>query len=113
MLNLFRYSRWDGTQEVSPFNPDEVLESLADDLLADGDVRNALQRILQRGFQHNTGNRTMGLQQIMERLRQQRQQQLDRYDMGGMVDQVKEKLEEVLRLEREGIQKRLDEARER
>src|SRR5579871_951761 len=113
MLNIYRYSRWDGTQEVSPFNPDEVLENLADDLLADGDVRNALQRILQRGFQHQTGNRTMGLQQMMERLRQQRQQQLDRYDLGSMVDQIKEKLDEVLELERAGIQRRLDEAKER
>jgi uncharacterized protein with von Willebrand factor type A (vWA) domain len=90
-----------------------VLDSLADDLLADGDVRQALQRILQRGFQNQTGNRTMGLQQIMERLRQQRQQQLDRYDLGGMVDQIKEKLDEVLNLERTGIQRRLDDAHAR
>src|SRR3954466_2814302 len=89
-----------------------MMEKLADDLLKDRDVRNSLQKIMQKGFQNRDGNRTMGLQQLMERLRQQRQQQLDRYDMGGVVDQIKEKLEEVLRMEREGIERRLDQARQ-
>lgn len=109
---LYRYSRWDGTQEVSPFDPDEVMETLADDLLADGDVRSALQRILQRGLPHRSGDRGPGLQQLLERLRGARQQRLDRYDLGGVIDQIKEKLEEVIRTEREGIERRLDEARE-
>ncbi len=109
----YRYSRWDGQQHVAPFDPDEVMESLADDLLADGDVRNALQRIMQRGFQHRSGDRTMGLQNILDRLRAQRQRQLDRHDLGGVIDQIKEKLEEVLKAEREGIQRRLEDARSR
>ena len=109
---LYRYGRWDGTQEVSPFDPDEVMETLADDLLADGDVRSALQRILQRGFPRRSGDRGPGLQQLLERLRGARQQRLDRYDLGGIIDQIKEKLEEVIRTEREGIERRLDAARE-
>jgi len=108
----YRYSRWDGTQHISPFDAEELMQNLADDLLADGDVRNALQRMLQRGFQRNTGGHTMGLQQLLERLRSRRQQQLDRYDLGGMLDQIKEKLEDVIRTEREGIERRLDTARE-
>ncbi|HEY3115969.1 MAG TPA: VWA domain-containing protein [Chloroflexota bacterium] len=107
----YRYSRWDGTQTILPFDPDEVIDSLADELLGDGDVRSALQRILQRGFQPNSGDRTMGLQQLLERLRQQRQQRLDRYDMGGIMDQIKEKLADVIQTERSGIDRRLDEAR--
>ncbi|HZT09107.1 MAG TPA: VWA domain-containing protein [Chloroflexota bacterium] len=112
-FSRYRYSRWDGTQQVSPFDADEIMENLADDLLGDGDVRSALQRILQRGFQHRSGDRTMGLQNILERLRAARQRQLDRHDLGGMIDQIREKLEDVLRTEREGIQRRLEEARAR
>lgn len=111
MINTYRYTRWDGTQELHPFDPDEVMESLSDDLLGDGDVQHALERILQRGFQNPNGDHNMGLQQLLERLRQQRQQRLDRYDLGGIIDQIKEKLDEVLRTEREGIQRRLDQAR--
>ena len=107
----YRYSRWDGTQRISPFDAEELMENLADDLLADGDVRTALQRLLQRGFQRNQGGHTMGLQQLLERLRSRRQQQLDRYDLGGMLDQIKEKLDDVLHTEREGIERRLAEAR--
>ncbi|MPZ14570.1 MAG: VWA domain-containing protein [Chloroflexi bacterium] len=108
---LYRYSRWDGTQEVSPFDPDELIDSIADELLGDGDVRTALQRILQRGFQNQQGDRTMGLQRILERLRSRRQEQLDRYDLGGLIDQIKEKLDDVVRTEREGIDRRLADAR--
>jgi uncharacterized protein with von Willebrand factor type A (vWA) domain len=110
IFSRYRYSLWDGTQEISPFDADEIMQSLADDLLADGDVRNALQRILQRGFQNREGDRTMGLQQILERLRAERQRQLDRFNLNSMVDQIKEKLDEVLKTEREGIQRRLDQA---
>jgi len=106
----FRYSRWDGTQHIAAFDAEELMEHLADDLLTDGDVRSALQRMLQRGFQQNQGGHTMGLQQLLERLRSRRQQQLDRYDLGGMIDQIKEKLEDVIATERDGIQRRLDEA---
>ncbi len=112
IFSRYRYSGWDGSQEISPFDADEIMQSLADDLLADGDVRSALQRILQRGFQNREGERTMGLQQILERLRAERQRQLDRFNLNSMVDQIKEKLEEVLKTEREGIQRRLDQARE-
>lgn len=108
----YRYSRWDGTQEVSPFDPEEIIDSISDDLLSEGDLRSALNRILQRGFQRRTGDRAMGLQQLLERLRARRQQQLDRYNLGSVIDQIKEKLDEVLRTEREGIQRRLDEARQ-
>jgi uncharacterized protein with von Willebrand factor type A (vWA) domain len=112
IFGRYRYRSWDGTQEISPFEADEIMESLADDLLADGDVRSALQRMLQRGFQNRSGDRTMGLQQILERLRAERQRQLDRFDLGSMIDQIKEKLDDVLKTEREGIQRRLDQARE-
>jgi uncharacterized protein with von Willebrand factor type A (vWA) domain len=112
VFSRYRYRIWDGTQEISPFEADEIMESLADDLLADGDVRSALQRMLQRGFQNRSGDRTMGLQQILERLRAERQRQLDRFDLGSMIDQIKEKLDDVLKTEREGIQRRLDQARQ-
>src|SRR5260370_1693793 len=53
----------------------------------------------------------MGLRELMERMRNPRNQQLNRYNMasGVMVD-LREKLEEIKRLEREGIQRRLDES---
>jgi hypothetical protein len=37
-MSLYRYSRWDGTQNLPPFDADDVLEALSDDILAEGDV---------------------------------------------------------------------------
>ncbi len=110
-MNLFQYSRWDGTQEISLFTADDIMEALSDDLLADGDLWNALERIMQWGLDGQDGQRMEGLQKLLEQLRERRQQELNRYDMGSIFDEIKEKLEEVKRLEREGIQRRLDEAR--
>jgi uncharacterized protein with von Willebrand factor type A (vWA) domain len=112
-MRYFRYSRWDGTQQLAPFEPEDLLEELADDLLADGDIRSALQRMMQGGFRNRSGDRMMGLQQLLERLRQQRQQQLNQFQLNDMMKDIKEKLEQVLKTEREGIERRVAEAGER
>ncbi|MCI0841753.1 MAG: VWA domain-containing protein, partial [Chloroflexi bacterium] len=52
-----------------------------------------------------------GLRDLQERLRKQRQQQLDRYNMDSVMDELKEKLKEVIDTERRGIDERLKEAR--
>src|SRR5262249_50197582 len=113
MLRHYRYSRWDGTQQISPFDPEELLEQLADDLLSDGDLRTAMQRMMQMGYQNRSGDRLMGMQLLLERLRQQRQQQLDRFQLNDMMKQSQEKLDEVLHTERSGIERRLNDARQR
>jgi uncharacterized protein with von Willebrand factor type A (vWA) domain len=112
-MRYYRYSRWDGSQQIEPFDPEELLEQLSDDLLADGDLRGGLQRMMQMGHRSPSGDRMMGLQQLLERLRQQRQQQLNRFQLNDVMKDVQEKLEEVLRTEREGIDRRLADARQR
>ena len=47
----FDYRRWDGSQESSVDDADAVLQQLTDDLLANGDLHEALQRMLNRGWQ--------------------------------------------------------------
>src|SRR5437763_16113598 len=109
----YRYSRWDVTQQIAPFEPEELMEHRSDALPANGDIRSALQRMMQAGFQNRSGDRMMGLQQLLERLRQQRQQQLDQFQLNDMMKDIKEKLEQVLQTERSGINRRLQDARQR
>ena len=111
-MRYYRYSRWDGTQQIAPFDPEELLEQLSDDLLADGDLRSGLQRMMQMGYRNPAGDRMMGMQQLLERLRQQRQQQLNRFQLNDVMKEIQEKLDEVLRTEREGIERRLADARQ-
>jgi hypothetical protein len=82
---LFRYSRWDGTQSVPEFGADDVLDDIADDILGYGDLRTALQRLMNQGLKPPQGERTPGLRDLLERLRQRRQQRLKDNDLGSAV----------------------------
>ncbi len=108
----FRYSRWDGSQHGPDFDADELLGEMADDVLFDGDPRRALQRLMREGLKPPQGQRIPGLKDLLEKLRRQRQQRLDRYDLGSSLEDIKRKLDEILQTERSGIDRRLGEARE-
>ncbi|MCH8108639.1 MAG: VWA domain-containing protein [Chloroflexi bacterium] len=111
-MTAYRYSRWDGTQDWSDLDEDDVLEALSDDILTHGDVNRALRNMFQRGMDNDRGQRIDGLRDMMERLRKQRQQQLERYNMDSLMDDLKERLQDVIDTERSGIDKRLEEGRE-
>jgi len=107
--NRYGYSRWDGTQQVEGLDADEILKALSDDYMENGNLQQALKRLMQDGMRSEDGRRTMGLRELMERMREQRNQQLNRYNMAsGVMDDLREKLEEIKQLERAGIQRRLD-----
>src|SRR5437868_7957456 len=107
--NRYGYSRWDGTQRIEGLDADDILKALSDDYMENGNLQQALRRLMQEGIQNEDNRRTMGLRELMERMRNQRNQQLNRYNMAsGVMDDLREKLEEIKRLERAGIQRRLD-----
>jgi uncharacterized protein with von Willebrand factor type A (vWA) domain len=107
--NRYGYSRWDGTQRIEGLDADEILNALADDYMEDGNLQQALKRLMQEGVRGEDGRRTMGLRELMERMRNMRNEQLNRYNMAsGVMDDLREKLEEIKNLERNGIQRRLD-----
>ena len=107
---LYRYSRWDGTQQVFPFDADDIMDALSEDMMNDSynDLMNALQRLSRNGFNNQMGERITGMQELLNRLRQQRQAQMNRYDLDSVMQDIREKLEEVVKTERQGLQKRLD-----
>lgn len=107
----YRYSRWDGSQQLFDLDEDGILDSISDDILAHGDINRALRSLFDRGIRNNQGQRTQGLRDLMERLRQQRQRQLERYNLESLVDDLKQRLQDVIDTERKGIDKRLEEAR--
>ncbi|HET8908971.1 MAG TPA: VWA domain-containing protein [Ktedonobacterales bacterium] len=108
----FRYSRWDGTQRLDDLDSESVLDALSDDYMKYGDLRQALNRMMQQGFTGRNGEHRMGLRDMMERLKQMRQQQMQRYNLSGVMDDILQKLEHIKQLERDGIQQRLDNANE-
>jgi uncharacterized protein with von Willebrand factor type A (vWA) domain len=107
------YSRWDGSQRIEDLDADQLLDAMSDDLLSDGDPWSALRRLFQRGAKNPDGANLPGLQDLLNRLRRQRQQQLDRYDLSSVLDDIKQKLDNILKTEREGIERRVNEAKEK
>ncbi|HET9855555.1 MAG TPA: VWA domain-containing protein, partial [Methylomirabilota bacterium] len=113
MSPLSWYSRWDGSQRLEDLDADQLLDAMSDDLLSDGDPWSALRRLFQRGAKNPDGANLPGLQDLLNRLRRQRQQQLDRYDLSSVLDDIKQKLDNILKTEREGIERRVADAKER
>ncbi|MCC5953914.1 MAG: VWA domain-containing protein [Acidimicrobiia bacterium] len=98
-----RYSRWDGTQTGFELDATDVFSEITDDLLYHGDLNSALRRMLQSGFDAPDGSRIEGLRDMLERLREQRRERLDRYDLGGVYDDIAERLRDVVDTERQHL----------
>jgi uncharacterized protein with von Willebrand factor type A (vWA) domain len=109
-MSLYRYSRWDGSQQLPPFDADDVLDALSEDILAEGDVRRALQRLMQRGLRGTRGGDVPGLRRIVDRLRERRQAELERTHLDGVLDQLVVRLDRIVEQERAGIERRLRDA---
>ncbi len=108
----FRYSAWDGSQVGFDLDADALLDEMADELMYHGDLNAALRRMLQQGFRDRNGEQLMGMREMMERLRQRRQEELENRDLGGIYDEIAEQLAEVVDQERAGIDRRIEEARQ-
>ena len=104
---LFRYSRWDGTQSLPEWNADDVLDDMADDILGYGDLKTALQRLMNQGLKPPQGERTPGLRDLLEKLRQRRHQRMKDHDLGSVVEDIEKKLEQVVQTEKKAIEDRL------
>jgi uncharacterized protein with von Willebrand factor type A (vWA) domain len=107
MVIRYRYTDWDGTQEIPPLDPDDILNALTDDLMNFGDLQHALRNLLQRGMRDPLQDRTQGLRDLLQQLRQQRRQTLDRFNLSSAFDDIEKRLEEILEKERKTLDDRL------
>jgi uncharacterized protein with von Willebrand factor type A (vWA) domain len=107
-----RYSSWDGTQALPDLDADEILDALADDMMAEGDIDAALRRLMERGWRSNDPTRPdmAGLRDLLDRLARRREELLDRYKLGDVLADVRRELDEIVAEERTGVQRRLDTA---
>jgi uncharacterized protein with von Willebrand factor type A (vWA) domain len=107
-----RYSRWDGSQRLPDLDADEILKALSDDVMAEGDLAEALRRLMERGWRSGDPTRPdmVGLQDLMERLARRREELRERYDLGDVLGDIRRELEEIVADERAGVERRLENA---
>src|SRR3954466_12244044 len=99
----FQYSRWDGTQTGFDIDAESIFGEITDDLLYHGDLNAALRRMMQSGFKDRNDERVQGIREMLEKLRRKRRDELEKYDLGGVYDDIAQELRDVIDLEREGL----------
>ncbi|MBL88991.1 MAG: hypothetical protein CL517_01785 [Actinobacteria bacterium] len=102
-VRRFIYSKWDGTQQIAELDANALMEALGDELIENGDPNSALRRLMQRGLNFE-GGRLEGLREILQKLRQKRQETIDQNSLGGIYDEINEALEQVISTERESLE---------
>ncbi len=108
----YRYSYWDGTQNPFDLDEEDILEALSEDIMNHGDVNRAMRNLMRQGMSGDQGQRVTGLRELRERLSRLQQQQLERYNLESAMDDIAERLEDIISTERSGIERRLDEAKQ-
>ena len=107
----YAYSAWDGTQTGFEITADDIMSELGDDLMYDGDINSALRRLMQSGFDMD-GERVQGFREMLDRLRQEREERLENYDLGGIYDEVSAELQSVIDTEKKSLDELLEEVAE-
>src|SRR5262245_5516938 len=107
-----RYTRWDGSQD--PMGPDlpaaDLLEEMSEDILSGAGAEGALMRLLRRGM----SGRFTGLDALRARLRQQARRERERLNLDGPLQEIEQRLAEILEDERRTLALHLeDDARMR
>ena len=97
-----RFSQWDGSQKL-PLDPDEIMAALADDLIEYGDLRWAIRNLMSKGMQIPQGGYMQGMRDMLKELRDRKRQQLERFDLSSIFEEFRERLDEILQMERSTI----------
>src|SRR4030042_1200394 len=110
-MTIYRYSEWDGSQEPGEISADDLMDELGSNLMSYGDLSSSLRLMQQRGLRNGQGGRMPSIQELLEKLRQRKQEQIRKFNLDSVLDDIREKLNTIIKTEREGIEKKLDDTR--
>lgn len=109
-MRSYRYSKWDGSAELG-IDKSELMDELSRHLMEDGDLTYAIWKMRNWGLRGlREGQQFPSLQHLIQKLQRERQNQLDKFKLNSIMDRIHLELEDILRTEREGIRKQLEEA---
>lgn len=111
-MSTFRYYKWDGTEPFK-FDEEKLMDELSRKLMADGNLSNALWRMQNMGIRDMQGRRLPSLRDILRRLQEKKRQQLSRYNLDSVTEDIRKALEDIVKTEREGIQRKLDDVKQK
>jgi uncharacterized protein with von Willebrand factor type A (vWA) domain len=96
-VKVWRYSRWDGTQEEFALDPKRALDALSELLMEGLSVDEALEYMRRAGFPLAGMNfRVMGAEELVDELRAQARELMQRYRMDRATEELARKLDDIL-----------------
>src|SRR5581483_4551953 len=96
-----RYSRWDGRSRDS-LDSESVFDQLNDYMNDTGDLQQAMRRLMQKGVK-NGEKQTKGLEDLLSQVAREMRKLYDEYRMQSAMDEVQEKLDDVVDQERDTL----------
>jgi len=102
-----RYTEWDGTQKVQ-LSADRAFEKLAEYLSYTDDVQQAFEWLLRHGLEMEDSS-VIGLEELLEKLRDETRERYDRYNIDHALDEIKRRFDEALARERDALEKQGEE----
>jgi uncharacterized protein with von Willebrand factor type A (vWA) domain len=99
---VVRYTAWDGTQEVR-LDAEQAFDKLSELLSFTDDVQQALDWLLHQGLELE-GVRVVGLDELLEQLRDAMRQRYRDVNLRGALAGMRERLDDLLEQEREALQ---------
>ncbi|MEC9309982.1 MAG: VWA domain-containing protein [Chloroflexota bacterium] len=108
LYRSYRYAKWDGTQNIFELDASDLMDHISDELLKRGDIMSALRDMFRNGMPLDGEERTTGLKDLIERVRNQRREELQRHNLDSIVDDFKNKLDEILVIERATIEQQYE-----
>jgi uncharacterized protein with von Willebrand factor type A (vWA) domain len=102
----YRYSRWDGSQ-LDEMSTQDMIEKLTEQVLDGDSINQAMRKMMNRGMTMPNGRRMEGMRDLMRRLQEARQRNLQNYNLDSMMDDIAERLDTIINQERSGIDGRL------
>jgi uncharacterized protein with von Willebrand factor type A (vWA) domain len=111
-MATYKYFKWDGSEPFA-FDKEKLMDELSKRLMADGNLNEALWRMQNSRMRDMHGRQMPSLKEMLRRLTEKRQNQLNRYNLDSVMEDIRKALEDVKQTERDGIQKKLDEMQEK
>ena len=92
------YRAWDGSQDLPDLTADELVDALSDEVLEHGDVEEALRQLMQRGLRSDDpgAGDLRGLRDLLDRLRDRREEVLEQGRLSDPLADVREELREIV-----------------
>jgi len=108
----YGYRRVGDGDDFDDLDVDELLALLSDDYMENGDLDEAMDRLLREGYETQDGDRVEGLRELLERTRQRRRELEQQADPDGEMQKYRDWLDEIEATEEAELDQLMEDAQD-